>query len=539
MSNMRAMIVVLCCAWLAGSAAATDIVKFEPRETLVCKGATVTIDIDIVDCDYEGTNCNPDHVGRVIPGWDLPCDMPPRIENPSSADYGHYKGTRTVVADWEGSKNFTIAVDDSGVPDDDPPPPNSTATITTVVVERIEAVGGATPIADGVNTPGRTDVCAGVKSSTEYVILRAVLTNNMAFQDLPEGWAVSWTGGEPYAEFPANSLMRQVSKESYSKDTLTAKLGSADTGASMIVYVIGAEPSNFSPANGTSGTHIIPDNCGNVGYYQTGVNLPVPSDGQFSSYCEMEFTAQPAVFISDGDAGVFAKSQVHWDVTRTARLRHWQYDIGYGSKWLNSPNTPYYHGDDQLEDDECDDPWANNGKLFSCDRPGPRFSLTSLDAYVLKFDMREWVRVGFGALPVSVWFECPDHMHWHAFRSIRKNGDGEWEPDVYGHEIAQGEVGWGTVPIPLDECTITGIVKNGSGSGIPGAVMYTDVAGYLTTSGAGGYYSVTLPAGTAYQITAYMESIGESRLGAGWPDSIDFRAGRPTPTPYDFELRPW
>ena len=163
-----------------------------------------------------------------LAGWDLPYGLP---DYQSDGEHnGHYRGVCDIVVDWIGARTFTLAVGDFAlckdgqdrILEDDPDrnPPNAhTLTITGVAVDRIDVISGAAPISDGPNTPSKTDICAAIKA-VGYVVLVARLTGGASLDDLPSGCTVNWTAGEPYAADPTNSLMRQVSRESFVKYTL-------------------------------------------------------------------------------------------------------------------------------------------------------------------------------------------------------------------------------------------------------------------------------------------------------------------------------
>lgn len=208
-----------------------------------------------------------------------------------------------------GTYTATLALDDAGNPYNDAQVPLITTTVRIVKVEKVELVAGATMIGDGPNTPADTDVCAEVKG-TGYVVLEAKICPTGS--PLPACFA--WSEGEAV---PGNPLQRRVPKASPVKKEVTATCGTSH--AHMLVYVIGAEPAGFSPANGTSGPNFPNDSYQWDELYtsQGGTHPDVFGPCTTFMYpwftfslCQIEFKIKPDALYTDGTNGLFLTSDI-------------------------------------------------------------------------------------------------------------------------------------------------------------------------------------------------------------------------------------
>ena len=307
-------------------------------------------------------------------------------------------------------------------------------TTKSVDLLRVEIVSGATAIADGQSTPTGTDVAAVIKGSGN-VRLKAVLSPSVTESELPANF-ITWTGGTAVS---GKQLERDASKSSWAKHTVTASMCSDS--AAMLVYIIGASSSSFSPTNGTSGSHF-QDNS--LGYSSTGLQSVNSSTGSTSSQCEIEFSVEPAILITDGNNNLFDKNEILWDVSRDKKVLKWTKTSGTwtlvddrGSTWLS---------DDSHDSEEDNNPWNGNGHLYGNDVPLNTPSSNN-EAYVKKLNMREWVRVGLGGTSGRNGANCSSYYAWRGFRSLAKNGSWANSTSYDGNEIILGNQFWGSTPL--------------------------------------------------------------------------------------------
>ncbi|MBI4833340.1 MAG: SEL1-like repeat protein [Planctomycetes bacterium] len=317
---------------------------------------------------------------------------------------------------------------------------NLEMTFTVIKLEKIELVSGATMVADGTATPADTDICAAIKETGD-VLLKAVIKPASVEPLLPPD-AIIWKGGEGVS---GNQLQRKVSKSTWVKNTVTATLYGTNRTVTMLAYIIGAEPTDFSPRNGTGGTHFSDNNA--AWFVSTGVFGPNSTTGSYASRCEIEFTVKPDILITDGNANLFDKTQIQWDVSRNKRVKVWRKTAGTWS--VIDDRSSSWPTNDTVDTDEDNNPWDGNGHLYGNDEPSWAGSGQGI---VDKMNMREWVRVGLGGVSGRDGVRCSDYYLWHVFRSIKLNGI--WSADnTYGNEIALGNIFWGAIPIAGVEIT--------------------------------------------------------------------------------------
>jgi hypothetical protein len=253
--------------------------------------------------------------------------------------------------------------------------------VTVVQVQPIEIVDhSATGIGDGLATPPNTDICAAIKGTGD-IILQAAFSPDVSEDEVPDGF-VSWTGGFPVLGHP---LQRKVSKDEWSKTVVSLFVGDASEAAqSMIVYVIGAEPTG-SKRDGTSYQD-------NAKPRQTGLHGPTGDTGAFSSEIEIEFSIKPNELWVDGQAGLFKLNHISWDVSRDRQLRHWYYE---NDDWHFIDESNAWVSDDEEFMDEDNFPWDGHGHLYGTDAPRAQ-PLPSVSKFVIKWNMREGFRRGLG-----------------------------------------------------------------------------------------------------------------------------------------------
>jgi len=293
---------------------------------------------------------------------------------------------------------------------------------------------GATVIEDGAQTPERTDVCAAVKAEGD-IVFRAVLHSE-------DTASVIWTGGEPIAGEP---LKRKVSRSEWAKHTVTATRDPGGEAYTILAYVIGAEHTGFSPSPGQMNGNHFEDN--DKGYPNFGTGLFGPDGPSVISRCEIQFTVRPDQFISDGNDGVFNKEKVQWDVTRKKRRKWWKRESGQwtlavttSGSWEDDDGPPTLDGEEDLN------PWKDGtGHLYGNDQISVNAGIGS-DGRIAKWNMREWVRVGFGGAPGRNGEACSDYFDWRCFRAFHQV-DGDWVTlGEYENEIVAGHDFWGTEP---------------------------------------------------------------------------------------------
>jgi len=354
------------------------------------------------------------------------------INKPDGTTLNGSGATATVLADKPGAYSCTFTATANR---ECPPDPITIGPETTTGVEIVKINvknNTASIIGDGPNTPSKTDGAAVIKGSGD-VLVEVELNPALGVPDLPESF-ITWSGGQAV---PGNQLERKASKSSWVKHTLTATCSASNS--TMLVYVIGAEPTNCTPANGISGSHF-PDNS--QGYPSTGVFGPDPLTGSAESRCEIEFSVVPDVLITDGNNGLFTKADIQWDVSREKRVKKWTKTAGV---WSLVDDRDTWASDDSHDTEEDNNPWDGNGHLYGND--APTNIPGSVEAYVKKMNMREWVRVGLGGITGRSGTVCSEYSYWHVFRSLKKNGT--WANDnTYDNEIAPGNVFWGSTPIP-------------------------------------------------------------------------------------------
>ena len=348
--------------------------------------------------------------------------------------YRSIPGTGKIVFDNPGEGYVTADVTDLGAPGclDGGTWPMWSAFFTVVKVKRIKVVSGAIAIADGPNTPADTDVCAAVKpveGDAGYVILEAEL--DPAVTEPPSGF--SWSGGEAV---DGNKLQRKVSKSTWSKTTVTASC--CTSVAKMIVYVIGAQPTGFSPENGTLGNHYddnetswpdlsplpIPQN-------KTGIWGPWEGYGMLHhSRCEIEFTVEPSALVTDRNGGLFDASAISWDVSREKKFG-WLLEDSQGWRTQHQLDQQWI-SDDTTSQGEDNNPWNGNGHLYSSDaplcllNPPPSNIIGSFTLWL----MREFVNC---TLSGGAGGRCSDYKNWHCRRCVVRSGS-DWINDntTYG-----------------------------------------------------------------------------------------------------------
>lgn len=303
-----------------------------------------------------------------------------------------------------------------------------------VSIEGIEILdNSATMISDGQATPNKTDICAAIKKSGD-IFLQVKLKPDIDENDLPSNF-IKWKGG---IEFQGHQLQRKVSKNVWGKTVVEVSCSSIELGYRMIVYVIGADPTGFSPPNGISGTHFT-DN--EMGYTSTGIFGPDPTDGAYESKCEIQFTIKPDELVTDANNELFDTSEIKWDVSRERQELVW---IKYSSIWIIDPDNQStdWVSDDKYDVEEDNNPWNGNGHLYGNDKP----EWEGIgDAVVDKMNMREWIRVGLSGISGRDGERCSEYKFWHVFRSIKKNTI--WlEDNTYENEIAENNIFWGNTP---------------------------------------------------------------------------------------------
>ncbi len=303
-------------------------------------------------------------------------------------------------------------------------------------------------------TPDRTDICAAIKPMTGdagYVMLQAEI-----YPDVAEGLVASlitWTGGEAVAGHP---LQRKVSRAAWAKHTVKAEIGTSDY--TMLVYIIGATPSGYSPANGQAGNHFADNEKG----YPNGTGVFKvwnAANGTWHHYCEVEFAVKPDVLVTDANGKIFKKSEIKWDVSRERRTMFWRHTA---AGWAITESSTGWVNDDSHDGEEDNNPWNGNGHLYGNDGPG---GTPPGDAHVFKDNMREWARVGLGAAASSHGDRCSEYKPWRCFGSVKKVGAAWQKDNTYDNEIPPGHAFWGNTPInPLNITTAT----------LPNGYEYTD-----------------------------------------------------------------
>ncbi|MBM4030551.1 MAG: hypothetical protein FJ291_02060 [Planctomycetes bacterium] len=368
--------------------------------------------------------------------------------------------TRQVVGTPDAAEQYTVSASC---------PVHGTASAKLYVVEVRDInflSDSATDIAKAENTPYRTDICAAIRpvtGSPGYVYLKATI-----YPEVDESLVANfiyWSGGEAVDGHP---LQRRVSKAAWAKHTVTASIGT--TSYTMLVYIIGAQPTGYSPENGELGEEF-PDNSRNAGT-STGVfatwdaNTPVARH-----YCQIQFTVQPPELIADGDQWLFDRRQIQWDVTR--EMRRIQWDKLAGGDWSIleywSLITEWRPDDDPFykDGDNDNEPWGpnGNGHLYAVDMPGLRGTVGEVEAMVQKHNMREWVRVSLDWASGREGVRCSDYSFWHSSLSIEKDGETwKWDP-TYQNKIPPQHDFWGTTPTNFLRIT-TGSLPNAS-VGVP------------------------------------------------------------------------
>lgn len=366
--------------------------------------------------------------GLVVYNPDLEIAAQVQTDLPTTGGIDHQRRV-DVHIDRPGHYYFVVYGKDKGTnsKDHEPRPILEHNAGPPFTLTGLEVVSGATKLQDGTNTPADTDVCAAVRpveGDPGWVVLRAKFSPEVG-DKAPEG--LQWTGGEPVEGKPAQ---RKVSRAQWAKTPVKAKFGTKEL--TVLVYVIGAEPTGFSPPGG----HFA-DN--EAGYDTTGVFGPTSQSSYTESRCEIQFGVRPLAFVTDGNGGLFPKSGITWDVTREKQVRiavkdaqgQWAYVPG---SW-DSGTT--WHPDDSDAYDEDNDPWNSaQAHVYGSDRPHFGIEDASVVAVLSRWNMREWVRV---TLPQQEQQRCSQYHWWHCDRGV-KLGTYGWESDnsFSANEIAVG-----------------------------------------------------------------------------------------------------
>jgi hypothetical protein len=340
----------------------------------------------------------------------------------------------TVTTGFSGIYSCTFT---ANAPRECPPPERKIGKAAKAVkIEVIEIQNQtATPIGPGLSIPPKTNIAAAIRGTGD-ILLQAKLTLPVPAADLPSG-TLTWTGGSEVAN---NQLQRTVSKSAWAKHTV--RVDCSSTHYTTLVYVLGAEPTDYSPTNGTSGAHF-PDN--ERGYATTGLSPPPvdPATGRAEGRCEIQFTIRPDALVTDANNGIFATSDIQWDVSREQQRTTWRKNGGIWT--LADSEETWISDDDPTSNDEDNNPWNSNGHIYGNDIPW--YYDQNVEAWVKKLNMREWVRVGLGGVSATDGTICSDYSHWHWFRSVTKGVNWAEDP-TYGNEIPPGNVFWGATPIP-------------------------------------------------------------------------------------------
>ncbi len=314
---------------------------------------------------------------------------------------------------------------------------SDTLPVIVTTIDRIEVEDGAVELSVNDEEAGAAGACR----EGGDVMLRAVLDPPVEEDRLQQDDFVTWSGGRD----GGGQLRRRVSKASFVKEVVEARVG--DDAYEMRVYVVGAEPTGYSPENGQSGDHF-PDNSNGFPGASTGLAGPGPQGGNFASFVEIEFTVQPPELVSDVMAGDLSESEIQFDVSREARIRFWLKKNGLWSEifYPEKGSALAWTSDDSNSGDEDNNPFDGNGHIYGTDTPGWG---GSAEGYVIKFNMREFVRVGFGGQSGEGQPRCSDYSFWRSFRSVERSGpDNAMGPSVYGNEIPPNNLFWGAVPLP-------------------------------------------------------------------------------------------
>jgi hypothetical protein len=301
----------------------------------------------------------------------------------------------------------------------------------------IRVVSGAAVLRPGTTTPADTICCAAIRQNTGDVLLEAVLEyRGSGPRRVPS--SLTWGGGIPVTD---NPLRRTVSRSAWGKFPVSCSLDGVSR--TVIVYIIGAEPTGYQGDGGTS----YPDNDKAV--TPLGIQPCDPGTGRYSDQCQIQFTVRPLELIRDGNAGLFNMDDVEWDVSREKLARYWRRepDATGALVWnLYDDRGASWASDDSHDQDEDNNPWDANGHLYGNDTPAdtPRAAAV---AYVKKLRMREWVRVNIGGGIGRNGRICSGYQYWHVFRSLVRTG-GTWRhsPQFGGNEIIAGDPGWGPSP---------------------------------------------------------------------------------------------
>jgi hypothetical protein len=398
-------------------------------KAVVCSGQELTFTLTGVE-DFAGkkrVNCVEVPIQPVTPTYTW------RIAKPGGTVTGS-GNVATVTAGASGiySCRFTANAPRECAPPERKIGPKAAKAVKIDLIEIQNQT--ATPIGPGLSIPPKTNIAAAIRGTGD-ILLQAKLSPPVAATDLPSE-TLTWTGGSEVAN---NQLQRTVSKSAWAKHTV--RVDCSATHYTTLVYVLGAEPTGYSPTNGTSGAHF-PDN--ERGYATTGL-LPVDQEtGRAEGRCEIQFTIRPDAMVADANNGVFAASDIRWDVSRDKQRKRWRKS---GTIWSLVDNLEQWTSDDTLGDTEEDNnPWNGNGHLYGNDSPD--WYELNADAWVRKLNMREWVRVQLGNPNPPSWLMCSDYYYWHVFQSIARQ-NGIWvNESTYGNEIPPGNVFWGEVPLP-------------------------------------------------------------------------------------------
>jgi hypothetical protein len=311
---------------------------------------------------------------------------------------------------------------------------------------------GATMINGGKSAPADTVFAAGIQAMvTQMVEITATITFKASTMKglgpLSLLKKLTWTGG---FDLPNKDLgKRGVSRTAHGKLEVTCALG--DLKQTIVIYIIGAKPTGFQ---GDSGTHFSDNSitaaANNKGSpNKLGVGLDA-ANSTIGGACEIEFTILPAELLTDGNNNVFDTTEIKWDVTREKKVEAWfAKPAPTGMVWTKETkpdlNISNWKDDDDSSTDEDNDPWGagGGGHLYGNDWP---FVQTTSDAvgYVIRMQMREWVRVaiggGSGNVPTSAGTpRCSDYQLWHFFGEIQKvNGSWTMTSSFGGNEITVG-----------------------------------------------------------------------------------------------------
>jgi hypothetical protein len=307
-------------------------------------------------------------------------------------------------------------------------------TLQVVEITGIDILNSsATSIARGAKAPKRTDICAVVAGSPSMEF--EVKTNPALDASKVPASFFHWSGGSAVSH---NPLQRTAASASTKKEIISVSCGSSTQSTySMITYAVGAVATGIR----TSGASY-PDNATPQ---SLGLHGPNSTSGTYSSGIEIEFIIKPDALVADANGKIFDTAGIQWDVSRDKQFKRWRRT---GGSWsLYDDGSTAWVSDDTLGDsDEDNNPWDGKGHLYGTDAPGISNLGNTYDWWVVKLNMREWVRVGLGGTTGRAGVICSGYSYWRAFRSVRNNGSAWINDNSYDNVLTSGNDFWGSEP---------------------------------------------------------------------------------------------